>query len=321
MSGNIRHWINHVKQQWRALFRITKGINNSAILNPRQIYILPTRWFVFYAMMLLALLIGAINYTLSLAYVITFLLASLANVAMLHTWRNLVHLNISILSVKPVFAGDLAQVHIQAAELKGRSRYAICAHFINNETNTQHIFAKENKQLTLTLNTLKRGYTRLPRMKFYTQFPLNLFHAWAVVDHDYEILVYPKPGNDKLPIPDTINLHTKGQHFVLAGDEDFIGHKTYQLGDLPSKVDWKASSKGIGMFSKQYSGEAACTLYLDWEYTTGDTETRISQLTRWVIDAHAAQLQYGLRLNNKIELTPDYSEAHYHACLKALATL
>lgn len=317
----IRNLTQSFKQGWRQLFRITKSINNTATLGARQIYILPTRWCMFYALMLLALLIGAINYTLSLAYFITFLLASLANVAMLHTWRNLAYLQISVLNVKPVFAGDLAQIHIQITELKNRPRYAVSAHFISNSTSSHHIAENESKHYILTLNTLRRGYTHLPRIKVFTEFPLNLFHAWALVDSDFQILVYPKPSDQQLPIPNTLDTHKKGQQYIKTGDDDFIGHKIYQVGDLPSKVDWKASSKGIGMFSKQYSGEAASTLYLDWNYTSGDTESRISQLTRWVIDAHAAQLNYALKLNNHIDFSPNNSEAHYHACLKALAKL
>lgn len=50
----------------------------------------------------------------------------------------------------------------------------------------------------------------------------------------------------------------------------------------------------------------------------GDTETRISQLTRWVLDAHAAGLSYGLRLPGT-ERAPDSGEAHFRLCLEALA--
>jgi uncharacterized protein (DUF58 family) len=316
-----RNLTSRVKQRLQQWFRITKSINNVATLNARQIYIIPTRWCIFYALMLLALLIGAINYTLSLAYIVTFLLASLANVVMLHTWRNLAYLQVTVLSAKPVFSGDLAEVNIQITELKNRPRHAICMHFSNNATLTEHIAENENKQITLSLHTSQRGYSNIPRITLFTEFPLNLFHAWALVDSPFQILVYPKPSNEQLPMPNALDINARGNLFTQAGDEDFIGHKTYQIGDLPSKVDWKASSRGIGMFSKLYSGEAASTLYLDWLYTTGDTETRISQLTRWVIDAHAAQLNYGLKLNNNVQLKPDHSEAHYHACLKALATL
>jgi len=321
MLSIFRRLYSQINERLRLLFRTAKSVNNVATLNARQIYILPTRWSIFYALMLIALLIGAINYTLSLAYLVTFLLAALANVAMLHTWRNLAYLAVSVLNVQPVFAGDLAKIHIQIRELKNRPRHAIYANFLNNATSVASIDANESKQLTLLLNTTQRGFTTIPRMKLYTEFPLSLFHAWALVDSDFQLLVYPTPSVSSLAMPSTLDLEVNGDKAKKVGDEDFVGHKTYQVGDLPSKVDWKASSRGIGMFSKQYSNEAGSTLYLDWSYTTGDIESRISQLTRMVIDAHSAQLTYGLSLNNNVRIAPGNSTAHYHTCLKALAVL
>jgi len=311
---------NTFKQRWKKLFRVAKSVNKIAILNARQIYILPSRWSLFYILLLIALLIGAINYTLSLAYAATFLLAALANVAMLHTWRNLAYLEVSIRHAKAVFAGDLAKVEVKVRDLKNSTRHAVYANFQDERPIAESINANTSQLFTLPLTTHHRGYLTLPRLRLHTEFPLSLFHAWAVVTSEEQILVYPKPCGEALVIPNGIDPDSKGNQSILAGDEDFTGHKTYQLGDLPSKVDWKASSKGIGMLSKQYSGEASTSLYFDWAQTTGDTETRIAQLTRWVVDAHAAQLKYGLRLDNQIQLTPDNSNNHYHACLKALAT-
>ena len=93
------------------------------------------------------------------------------------------------------------------------------------------------------------------------------------------------------------------------------------MGDAASRVDWKASSRGIGMFTKQYSGNGAAILLLDWQASTGlDFEARISQMTRWVVDAHAAQQLFGLSLPN-LTLQPNSGEAHYHQALQALALL
>ena len=89
---------------WQKWFRVAKNHNSVATLNPRQIYILPTRWGIFYAVMLVLLLVGSINYSISLGYYVTFLLASLGNMAMLHTWRNLVHLTVSLSPASPVFS-------------------------------------------------------------------------------------------------------------------------------------------------------------------------------------------------------------------------
>ena len=54
-------------------------------LNRKRIYILPTRRGLVFAVFLLAMLLGSINYALSLGFVLTFLLAGLGLVGMLHT--------------------------------------------------------------------------------------------------------------------------------------------------------------------------------------------------------------------------------------------
>lgn len=308
-------------EYWKKWFRTAKSDGNVATLNPRQIYILPTRWGGLYAVMLLLLLVGSINYSISLGYYVTFLLASLGNMAMLHTWRNLVHLQMTTLPTKAVFAGNVAQVPVQIADSKKRSRYTIAAQFENNVHRTDDIASNASQNMLLPLQTQQRGWLTLPHIKLYTEFPLSLFHAWAYVESPQQLMVYAKPSDSNLAPPISGNGQTNGKNHSARGDEDFDGHKTYQIGDAPSRVDWKASSKGIGMFTKQYSGNGSATLLLDWDMTKGlDFEARISLLTKWVIDAHAAKQHFTLRLPH-LSLPPDDAETHYHQALQALALM
>jgi uncharacterized protein (DUF58 family) len=306
---------------FKQFFRVAKINNNVATLNPRQIYILPTRWGILFAIMLILLLIGSINYSISLGYYVTFLLASLGHTAMLHTWRNLVHLQVTLLPAEPVFARDTALLQVQIADTKTRHRTAIAAQFEDNLTATNEITSNATQLFSVPLITNKRGLQTLPRIKLHTEFPLSLFHAWAYVDNPQQLLVYAKPSENNTLPPIANDAQAGGTSHIARGDEDFDGHKTYQVGDAPSRVDWKASSRGIGMFSKQYSGNGASMVWLDWEAIKGlEFEARISQLTKWVIDAYAAQQHFGLNLPN-LTLAPNHSEAHYHEALRALALL
>ncbi len=306
------------RSYWQQFFRVATTTHQIAVLNPRRIYIIPTRWGLLYGVMLLALLVGSINYSLSLGYYVTFLLASLGNIAMLHTWRNLVYLQIEILHAKPVFAGDLALVTLKISDTKNRQRHNIAARFADNLITQDDIAANASQALELALATQKRGWQSVPRIALYTEFPLSLFHAWAYVDNPFQVLVYAKPSENNSLQPESIDAGAKGSSNLDKGDDDFYGHKTYQTGDSPSRVDWKASSRGVGMLTKQYSGTGQSTLWLDWAATEGDTETRISLLTKWVIEANSANQIYGLKLPaSRIE--PSNSDAHYHQCLRALA--
>jgi hypothetical protein len=59
------------------------------VLSQRRVYVLPTPAGVAYTMALCVILLGAMNYNLSLGHALVFLLAGLGIVAILHTFRNL----------------------------------------------------------------------------------------------------------------------------------------------------------------------------------------------------------------------------------------
>ena len=71
------------------IFRATVPEAPPVTLVQRRIFILPTRHGYGFAFVVLLLLLASINYSLSLGFVLTFLLGSMAGVAMLHTCRNL----------------------------------------------------------------------------------------------------------------------------------------------------------------------------------------------------------------------------------------
>ena len=115
-------------QFWTKWLRVSKAKQGgSALIGIRQIYILPTRWGLLYALMLISMLVGSINYNLSMGFVLTFLLASLGHLAMLHTWRNLVHCQIDVIRAPPVFAEQLSTYEIIVSDIKHRTHYALVA--------------------------------------------------------------------------------------------------------------------------------------------------------------------------------------------------
>src|SRR3989304_6537630 len=93
-------------------------------LAQRRVYILPARHGLSFALALVLMLIGSINYNLSLGYVLTFLLAGMGIVSILHTFRNLAHLYVSAGRVEPVFAGDTARFELHLENRRGVGRGA-----------------------------------------------------------------------------------------------------------------------------------------------------------------------------------------------------
>jgi len=96
-----------------------------AVVTPRRIYILPTGYGILFAILLLLMLLGSINYANNLGFLLTFLLVGLGLVTMLHTWRNLVGLALNSGRATPVFAGEDAYFEIQLINQRRWSRPGI----------------------------------------------------------------------------------------------------------------------------------------------------------------------------------------------------
>src|SRR5579863_1005543 len=94
-------------------------------LGRRQLYILPTRFGLGFALLVLALLLAGVNYRNGLAYALAFLLASVAVVTMFYTHRNLAGLRVAPGAAAPVFAGQTATFCIWLHNEGGRPRLDI----------------------------------------------------------------------------------------------------------------------------------------------------------------------------------------------------
>jgi uncharacterized protein (DUF58 family) len=96
--------------------------------------------------------------------------------------------------------------------------------------------------------------------------------------------------------------------------------RPYHRGDSPRHIAWKVAARDQGLHTKQFTGRAEIELWLDWAQLPPQmgVEERLSHLARWVLDAHAAGLTYGLRvLGATLEMAA--GEAQRDRCLEALA--
>lgn len=303
-------------------------------LTQRRVYILPSKMGLYFAAMMLVMLIGAINYNNNLAFALTFLLASICIVAILHTYRNLLRLRVDVGPIPSVFCGDTVPVPVMLHNQQQAARYAVKLYFpqqIKYQNALQPSSQTDQNSFTFTdvaadhwqradvpLTTQQRGLHPLPRFTLRSTFPLGLFQAWAHAQRDTHYLVYPKPdSHHSLPIETRYHLDLSGDRG--QGSDDFAGLRNYHPGDSLRHVHWKTVAREQGMHTKQFGGDRAEELWLDWDSLTGlDIEARLSRLTRWVLDADAAQLNFGLRLPGThipLGTGPD----HRHLCLKALA--
>jgi uncharacterized protein (DUF58 family) len=292
------------------------------VLDQRRIYVLPTRAGLMYALVLLVLLIGAINYNLSLGYGLVFLLAGLGIVVILHSFRNLAGTTLTVGAPAPVFAGETARFPLLLHNPDTRERRLLRLSLPGQPAALADIPPQERTRALLPLPTERRGWIKLPRVTIETVWPLGLVRAWGYAAPALDCLVYPQPAHAVPPAPSFADMQG-GRLSSESGDEDFAGLRRHQPSDPPHHVAWKTAARlgpGAALQTKQFSGTAAQALWFDWVKlpATLDSETRLSILTRWVLDAEDAGLSWGLRLPGQ-EIPQAHGPAHTHTCLKALA--
>ena len=289
----------------------------TVVLNQRRIYIIPTRQGLGFVGVLILMLLGDINYNLSLGYTLTFLLATAGGMSMLHTFRNLSQLEIHAGQVAAVFVEEQARFVFHFNNAGSLQRYQL---HLQNDEEHHTVFdlpAQQSSAIELALPALQRGWLDSGRLTLYTNFPFGLFHAWTYLHFEVRCLAYPKPAPPQ-PFPVAAAQHGKGKKH-LSGDEDFAGLRRYAAGDAIPRIAWKALAREQGLQVKQFSAPQGDDLWLDWAQLPNlASERKLELLTRWILDAEAQGLSYGLRLPQS-SLPPSLGATHRALCLKALA--
>jgi uncharacterized protein (DUF58 family) len=296
-------------------------------LTQRRIYILPSRSGLLLGLTLGLMLLGCINYNLGLGYVLTFLLAGVAIVTLLHTFRNLAQLEVSAGRVDAVFVGEDAVFPVLLANPTAQPRYAVCVSVPDTAgvspagqvSDWCDLPPGATAAARLRLVAQARGRLRLPRLRIHTTFPLGQFFAWSNVALEMSCVVYPRPETGVVPPPRASGGSGAGTQ-VTAGQDDFAGLRTYQVGDSPRHVAWKALARGQEVMTKQFVTPGAGEVWLRWSDMPAEmrVEARLSRLTRWVLDAGGENLAYGLEIPGT-RIPPSAGAAHDQRCLTALA--
>ncbi len=292
----------------------------SILLHNRRLYILPTRFGYLFAVMLFVLFLAAINYQNSMAFVLTFTLTALGIVSLWYTHKNLLNLEISLQTPRPVFRGESCEFIFTMKNANNSTRYAVGLQY-GQETPVYAMVPPEGSaRAILSLATSRRGQFGPKGINIFTRYPTGLFHAWGWLRFEVPILVYPKPSiNAVLQQTLTEQYHGKASTSTIEGD-DFAGLREHRQGESLRHVSWKAYAQGKGLLTKTFQGQAQPSLWIDWSaLQQGSLEDRLSCLTSMVLLAENDNLKYGLKLPGTT-IEQQTGLAHRQACLTALAT-
>ncbi len=317
----------------------------STRLTHRNVYILPTRVGWFFALLLLVLLVLSINYQLNLGYLLTFLLAGSAMMAMHVTHNNLRGLG---LTAKPpeglVHQSQSARLSLT---LQGgtRERWGLALRPDGMMTSPPAPpipgpkKKKRNKPrvtplpwiytdcarnsdtpLTLVWTPAQRGLLPWPLLTIESNYPLGVWTAWSRWRPQGDLLVLPAVEHPAAPLPSARPSPGNGPALARGGSET-EGVRPYRSGDSSRHVLWKKFARSDELVSRDTAQpQAQAELWLDFSALPAalDTETRLSRLCAWVLAADHAGLPYGLQLGTQ-QVAPATGAAHRMQCLRLLA--
>ncbi|GAA5079654.1 DUF58 domain-containing protein [Lysobacter panacisoli] len=292
-----------------------------ARLHRRRIYVLPTRFGLFYAAALLTMLLGALNYNNNPALLLGLLLGGAGMASLIAAQMQLSELEIVAIEAEPVAAGAPLTVRVHARAAPGRVRRGLRldddgafdadAVVLNLD--------RGNGEAQLLLPTEQRGWFETPRLRLSTTRPLGLARAWAYVWPENPLLVYPAPEPHGPPLPS--GRGDRAQARLNPAGDDVHHLRAYRSGDARRAIAWKPSARRDTLIVREFEQPMGAEVVLDWRAVTGVAyEARIARLARWIDEAEREGRRYQLRLPGQT-FGPDRGAQHRHACLRALALM
>jgi uncharacterized protein (DUF58 family) len=234
------------------------------------------------------------------------------------SYRNLRGLRVQAIHAQPVFAGSLASFTVHIDNPERRTRFAILAGLGGSDSSDcADLPPGHSARLQLEIPALQRGWLMLPAVRLETRYPMGMFRAWSWLFPNAACLVYPLPAAQPPPLP----LSGQGDTgLALLGEGDQVhGLRPYRAGDSLRRVAWRTSARHDELYSREMEIPQEQLCRLRWNLLAGtETETRLSILAAWVLEADRRQLVWSLELP-ATTIDPGSGADHLGRCLRALA--
>ncbi|MEQ1593666.1 MAG: DUF58 domain-containing protein [Casimicrobium sp.] len=317
MNTTAPSWWAAKRADWRISLGRQATFEDEIELVQRRIYVLPTTRGLFLIVTAILLLLVGINYQLSLAYVVAFLLGGFMQAALLTSYRNLRGLIIkpgqspqcqplenldfvvSLRSPERTRAGVML-----SAQSEGDTVRATCSSLPADDQSTQ----------TLRVRPLVRGIYKLGRITIETRAPYGVIRAWSYAHFEWIGLAEPLPEHPvpTLPLTAGDGDDTQPSAARVAHDPDSL--RDYVAGDSLRRVAWKQVAKSGTWYTRASESGARREIDITWDATgKSDDEEKLSRLAAWVLRAQNENVAFALSLPNGALPLADGAQQHHEA--------
>ncbi|WP_240902581.1 DUF58 domain-containing protein [Aquitalea denitrificans] len=267
-------------------------------LGQRRIYLLPTRFGLLLLLVAAAVWVGALNYAVSLAYVLAFWLLGLLLVAVLMAYRQLSGLQLQVQESEGAFVGQFADCRLRLLNTTAITRQLLLQSEHGGECVPCTLAAMAEQSVTVVQLLKRRGRHAYPAIQLWSTAPFGLIRAFSWWRPDASLLAYP------LPLPDREHQdchHENGRGRNRGDDEEDFSHLgEYRQGDTPRQIAWSVLARRDVLASKRFAsqprGQALHQLAWQDYPATLDVESRLSRLCWRVLQCEKAGQHYRLHL-------------------------
>lgn len=307
------------KQRFSLLARPREAEHLPVRLNHRRVYVLPTAFGLFYAGLVVTMLLGALNYNNNPALLMALLLAATGLASLITAHLQLAGVQLESVSAEPVHAGQPLLLHLALSTRDRRTRRGLridCLH----ARGRIDLAAGEPGVAVVSLPTEHRGWLNPGRIRLWTTQPLGLARAWAWFWPEMPLLVYPASEAHGPPLPDYSGGGARSR-LQPAGDD--VHHlRPYRAGDPLRAIAWKPSARRDLLLVREFEQPLGREIELDWSMLASlPYEHRIARLAHWINLAEREGRRYRLRLPGQPVTASGQGPVHRHLCLRALALL
>ena len=290
--------------------------NSQHTLNQKSIFIFPSRFGFVYLFVCIFLYTLGTNYQNNLILLLAFTLIGFFITSIIYSYSNLSGLTIKSTQVLPMYANDSSHIALFLSDCINRN--ALTFRFKNQRSTTLEL-AKEHDKVQVPFKATQRGKINPQRVTIISYFPLGLLRCWTQLDMDLELLIYPEPIDDHVPLL-SIDEGEGQQHHSCDQLNEFEGIKDHIAGESLSRISWKHVARTQHkLVSKHFNDIDTTPKWLALSHVQGDDlEQRLSKLT-FAVDLYSQQqATFGLALNG-VKIEPSNGEQHRLQCLEALA--
>lgn len=280
-------------------------LESACRLGQRRIYLLPTRFGLLLLLVAAAVWVGALNYAVSLAYVLAFWVIGLLLVAVLMAYRQLAGLQLQVQESEGVFVGQYAECRLHLLNTTALPRQLLLQSEQGGEWVSCTLAAMEEQSVAIAQLLKQRGRHAYPAIRLWSTAPFGLIRAFAWWRPDGSVLAYP------LPLPDRAHQDHRyeagrGRYVGHVGDDedDFSHLGEYRQGDTPRQIAWSVLARRDVLASKRFASQprGQALHQLAWQDYPAllDVESRLSRLCWRVLQCEKAGQHYRLQLPGSV---------------------